>query len=278
MITDDDIYFMWGSSYTNKGRYKSATDLWNDERKKLQSGSRQEVIEWAQKHLRNILPDEEEYIKRKDWYPLNKLVGEKQEILDDPIWSKTQKYIFENFHPTSPNLIIQRCSSQKPYIDNSNYKFTKQLVKEGLCDLAVASLDIVPIQMTVYYPFRHYDWNDGFETPELTKYAINRKTNRIIQFIDHFNYKKVLIFAPAFEGDTYYKIIYNKLNEHYKGKVQIEFVMDEKTTQACIEQMKGYHGLAKVRYSNLKPTQDRLYDLLGVKVNPVVNLLEGCEM
>ena len=50
--------------------------------------------------------------------------------------------------------------------------------------------------------------------------------------------------------------------------------MDENTTKACIEAMGGYHGLAKVRYSNLKPTQDRLYSLLDVKRNPTYNLLE----
>lgn len=265
MIQDDDIYYFWGKDYVNQGRYKCAKDLWNDERKKLVVGTREDIIEWAKKHLRGILPDTQEFIKREDWLPLNELIGERQEILDNAIWSKTQKYIFENFKPSSKTLILQRCSSQKPYIDNNNYKFTKILNESHKCDLVVASLDIVPINFTIYYPFRHYDWNDNFETSELTKYAIARKTNRIIQFIDNYKYEKILIFAPAFEGDTYYKIIYNNLKEYYKNtNLKIYFVMDEATTQACIDRMSGYKGLAKVRYSNLKPTQERIKYLLNL--------------
>ena len=269
-ITDDDLYFYYGSKYLNlNSRYKQAPDLFNEERKKLSKGegSREDIIAYAKKSLRAPLPNAQEYIKREDWLPFEDLTGERQEVLDNPIWNKTQKFIFENFKPSSTSLIIQRCSSRKPYIDNGNYKFTKILQEHKLCDLAVASLEIIPIDFTIYYPFRQYDWNDKFETPELTEYAINRKTNRIIQLIDHFGYQKILILGPGFEGDTYYKIITDKLKKHYKNSKEIYFVMDEETTNKCIETMNGYKGLAKVRYPNLKPTQERICKLLGVE-NP----------
>ena len=73
--------------------------------------------------------------------------------------------------------------------------------------------------------------------------------------------------GPGFENDTYYKIITENLKQHYGNTKQIDFVMDEETTQKCIETMNGYKGLAKVRYPNLKPTQDRIYRLLGIKNN-----------
>ena len=272
MITDDELYYFWGSRSLNKGRYKCSTDLWNKERKKLQNATKEEVIIYAKNNLRPILPDEQEFIKRKDWLPLDTLVGENKEILDNKIWDKTQKYIFENFKPKSKILLYQRCSSQKPYIDNSNYKFTKRRCYQGYCDLVVASLDIVPIDFTVYYPFRQYDWNDVFETPELTEYAIERKFKRTVAFIDHFKYNKIIIFAPAFENDTYYKIIYNKLKKHYGNNIQIEFVMNDETTAKCIESMSGHKGLAKVRYSNLKVTQERIDELLGINKPKPVNL------
>lgn len=270
VITDEDLYYYYGSKYLNlNSRYKHAVDQFNEERKRLTKGegSREDVINYAKKALRPPLPNEQEFIKRENWLPFEDLTGERQEILDNPIWNITQKFIFENFKPTSTSLIVQRCSSRKPYIDNGNYKFTKILQDNHLCDLAVASLEIIPINFTIYYPFRQYDWNDAFETPELTEYAINRKTNRIIQYIDHFKYQKILIFGPGFENDTYYKTITEKLKSHYKGSKEIDFIMDEETTNKCIETMNGYKGLAKVRYPNLKPTQDRICKLLGVE-NP----------
>lgn len=264
MITDDEIYYFWSTFYLNRSRYKRAIDQWNEEKKYLSiHGTKEECIQWAKLNLRPILPDEQEYIKRKDWLPLDTLVGETQEILDNNIWNKTQKYILENFHPTSKNLIVQRCASQKPYIDNIAYKFTKKCQNEGLCDLVVASLDIIPIDFTIYYPFRHYDWNDAYETPELTEYAINRKTKRIIKFIDAFNYNNILIFAPGFTGDTYYKIVTEKLKENYGDSKKINFVMDEQTTKSCIDRLKGLEGLAKVRYTNMKPAHNRILELLN---------------
>lgn len=172
--------------------------------KNLEKASLDDQIEYVKKRFRPLLPDKYEFIKRKDWLPFNELSGCAEDILYNNVWDKANHFIYENFKPSSTTLIVQQCSNQKPYIDNTNYKNKNlKLFEEGYCDLVVNSICLVPIEFTVFYPFRYYDWSHNKATQEINKKLLELNVKNIIKFIDTFKYTKILLHGPYGEDFNY---------------------------------------------------------------------------
>ncbi len=262
-ITDDDIYYHWGLKLTKgveeKPMYKS------QKRSLMQNATREEIISYAKKNCRPILPDSEEYIPRKYWCKLEELQGENLRLLSHPVFLLAQEYIEENFKPSSTNLIVQACSNIKPYIDNISYMYTKQRHNEGYCDVVVNSCVLVPLEFTIYYPFRHYDWSHLRETELVTKLLIRKNFESIVYFVNKFEYKKVILLGPP-SPDTFYPTLYKMLCKEYEGTdIEVHFVLDEDTVEKCYSTMNTPSwGILKSRYYNYFPVRDRIDFLIGV--------------
>lgn len=223
--------------------------------KKLESAPLEEQIEYVKKRFRPLLPDKYEFIHRKDWLPFEELRGCNEKLLYHPLWEEVNKYIYENFQPCSSNLIIQQCSNQKPYIDNTNYKNKNlKLFEEGYCDLVVNSICLVPIEFSIFYPFRHYDWNHSNEDPEINKKLWDLNISNIIKFINTFKYSKILLHSPYKEEFIY---IFNNLKKYYKNKIQIILVYDEEMYYQ-LNNGKRSKAILNIRYSDFKLIKDKI--------------------
>lgn len=232
--------------------------------KQLENATLKEQIEYVKKRFRPLLPDKYEFIKRKDWLSFDELRGSDEKLLYNPLWSKVNNYIYENFQPCSQNLIIQQCSNQKPYIDNTNYKNKNlKLFEDGYCDLVVNSICLVPIEFTIFYPFRHYDWNHNNNNPEILKKLWDLNISNIIKFINIFNYKKILLHGPYKEEFIY---IYDKLKEYYKDSINIVLIYNKEIYDK-LNDGKRSKAILSIRYSDFKLIKEKIYEELNYVPN-----------
>ena len=228
--------------------------------KRLETAPLEEQIDYVKKRFRPLLPDKYEFIKRKDWLSFKELRGCDEKLLYSPLWAKVNNYIYENFQPCSQNLIVQQCSNQKPYIDNANYKNKNlKLFEEGYCDLVINSICLVPIEFTIFYPFRHYDWNHNNNNSDIVKKLWDLNILNIIKFIDTFNYKKLLLHGPYKEEFIY---IYNKLKEHYKDSINIVLIYDKEMYDK-LNDGKRNKAILSIRYSDFKLIKEKIYKELN---------------
>ena len=233
--------------------------------RKLQSASIEEQISYVKKRFRHLLSDKYEFIHRDEWLPFDELRGCSEALLYHPLWEKVNSYIYENFQPCSDTLIIQQCSNQKPYIDNTNYKNKNlKLFQEGYCDLAVNSICLVPIEFTIFYPFRHYDWNHNGAPSEVNEKLLNLNVQNAIKFIDSFKYKKVLLHGPYNEEFQY---LYSHLKEYYtNSKIKIILIYDQDMYEQ-LDNGKRSKAILNIRYSD--------FTLIKNKIKNIVDYIPG---
>lgn len=228
--------------------------------KRLENAPLEEQINYVKRRFRPLLPDKYEFIKRKNWLPFERLRGCSSELLHNPLWNKVNKYIYENFQPCSSNLIIQQCSNQKPYIDNTNYRNKNlRLFEEGYCDLVVNSICLVPIEFSIFYPFRHYDWNHSGATSEILKELWDLNINNIIKFTNTFKYKKILLHGPYNEEFQY---IYHKLKDYYKDSIKIILIYD-KAMYDKLNNGERSKAILNIRYSDFKLIKEKIFKELN---------------
>lgn len=261
-ITDNDIWTYIAKKYIfgieQKPCFKSKTV------KQLESASLDEQIKYVKKRFRPLLPDKYEFIKRSDWLSFDELRGCNENFLFNPLWDEVNDYIYSNFKPCSSTLIVQQCSNQKPYIDNTNYKNKNlKLFEEGYCDLVVNSICLVPIEFTVFYPFRHYDWSHNEADTNITGKLLNININNIIKFIDTFKYTKVLLHGPYGYEFNY---IYSKLKEYYKDNIEIILIIDKEMYDK-LDNGKRSKAILSIRYSDFKLVKDKIKKELNYTEN-----------
>lgn len=214
----------------------------------LQTSSLKEQIEYVKKRFRPLLPDKYEFIHRNEWLSFEELRGCSESFLYNPLWERVNNYIYENFQPCSKNLIIQQCSNQKPYIDNTNYKNKSlKLFQEGYCDLVVNSICLVPIEFTIFYPFRHYDWNHVGASKEINQKLLNLNVKNAINFINTFKYEKVLLHGPY---NDEFNFLYKELKNYYENsniKIILIYGKDEYDE---LNNGKRSNAIMQIRYSD----------------------------
>ena len=230
--------------------------------KKLQSATIDEQIEYVKKRFRPLLPDKYEFIHRNEWLSFEELRGCSENLLYHSLWEKVNSYIYENFQPCSDTLIIQQCSNQKTYIDNTNYKNKNlKLFQEGYCDLAVNSICLVPIEFTIYYPFRHYDWNHNGASSEINKKLLKLNINNAIKFIDNFKYKRVLLHGPY---NKEFLTLYNGLKKYYKDNNNVEVILiyTEKEYKE-LDNGERSNAILQIRYSDFTLIKNKIKNILN---------------
>ena len=256
--TDDEIYLYWGLK--EKGvRAKVVNSKSKDYWDKIKT--KQDYIEYAKKNCDPILPDDQEFIPRKYWAPIDDLIGEDLGVLYHPVWGLTRNYIFENFIPHSDTLVIQDCANKKPYLTNANYDITKKLMLGGFCDVAVCSIETIPLPFTIYYPNRMYDWAHTNEDSFMTESLKDFNVDRIIHFIFKFGYKKIIFMSRPYTADGDEEPRITEIKQMLKSTgIEVLNIYDQDYTKECLKVAKGF-GILKVRYARF--ARNKLYSLLG---------------
>ena len=230
--------------------------------KELQSATIDDQIEYVKKRFRPLLPDKYEFIHRSEWLSFEELRGCSEEFLTHSLWGRVNSYIYDNFQPCSDTLIIQQCSNQKPYIDNTNYKNKSlTLFQEGYCDLVVNSICLVPIEFTIFYPFRHYDWNHNGASSEINEKLLDLNIQNAIKFINNFNYKKVLLHGPY---NNEFLTLYKGLKEYYKDNNNVEIILIYTEVEYNnLNNGERSNAILQIRYSDFTLLKDKIKSILN---------------
>lgn len=267
MITDEELWEYF--AVKNINGIEQEPVFRSKSVKALLNAPIEEKVKYVKKRFRPIIPSEYEFIPRDKWLPLEELIGCSSHILNHPIWETATQFIFDNFIPCSDTCIVQQCSGQKPYIDNHNYvDKTIPLFEAGIVDLFICSTCLIPIEFSIFYPFRYYDWAPSKANDYLTYKLADVKIMNIIRTVNRFNYKRVLLYGPFNDVWCY---ITEKLQTHYKGTdVEIIQVYDGEMYELIksTPTRKGTQvpeGILSIRYSDYIAIRHKLQHLVPDK-------------
>lgn len=261
--TDEELLFYWGVK--EKGLRADVVSSNANKKKLFTNFTVDDYIDYAKKHCDPILPDDQEFIPREYWADINDLIGEDLTVLYHPVWGLTRQYINETYIPHSDTLLIQDCSNKKPYIHNSNYNVAKSFHYAGLCDLAVCSIELIPISYTTYYPFRIYDWAHLNETPFMSQALADFNFDRIVSMVQRFKYKRVIFLSKPIDGTGKESDLIQRLRDLYKN-TSIEFinVYEKEYFDKTLIRAKTW-GCLKAHYGNF--SNNRLCEIFNVDPN-----------
>ena len=261
--TDDEIYLYWGMK--ERGIRDKVLNLGKRKFWENCNFTEQDFINYAKEHCDPILPDEEEFIPRKYWAPIDELIGENLGVLYHPVWGLTRMTIYENFIPHSDTLLIQDCSNRKPYLHNANYDIAKKLMYGGFCDVAVCSCEVTPLPLTIYYPHRMYDWAHTKESSFIENALNEFNIDRILHLVAKFNYKRIIFLTRPYNenGDEHPRVTAIK-NAYKNSDIEVINIYDEELTQKQLKITKRF-GMLKMRYCRF--ARDKLYEILGAPID-----------
>lgn len=256
-ISDDDIYYLMGKKCA-----QGAEAPLNMKKSKVRASrvnwGREELIKYAKESLMPLVPDDKEFIPRDYWCDFKELFGANLNNESHPLWQLSHRIIKDNFVKNSDIMFIQACGNFKPYIDNMVYQYALKKYREGWFDLFISSWECLPIDFSPFYPWRYYDWSHAKETPFMTDCCISHEFRNIVDFVEYFKYKKIIIFSPGGD-DFFYNELFKRLYNNYKNTdVKVVFIWDKE----CIERQKelgcSAKGILKVRYNNLRAGRDKI--------------------
>lgn len=274
-IKDDDLYYIMAKKVCLGA--EAPKPIESKARKEQASYNKEQLIEYAKNHLMPLIPDEDEFIPRDYWCPIEDLYGSNLNNESHPIWQLSHRIIKDNFVKHSDTMLLQACGNYKPYIDNAIYQYTLKKYREGYFDMFVTSWEVVPIDFSPFFPWRYYDWNHAKETPFMTDCCINHEFRNIIDLVEYFGYKKIIIFAPGGEDHFYVELNRRLQNNYRNSDITVEMVWDDASVKEFKNMMKDRctdgqcKAVLKLRYNNLKPGRDRLEKLINYDPNRKVD-------
>ena len=272
-ISDDEIYYMMGKKVFFGAEAPKL--IKSKKRQEQVNWTKEQIIEHSKTDLMPLVPDDKEFIPRDYWCKLEDLYDSNLNNESHPIGQLSHRVIKDNYIKHSDTLLLQACGNYKPYIDNPIYQYTLKKYREGYFDLFISSWELVPIDFSPFFPWRYYDWSHSKETPFMTDCCISHEFRNICDFVEYFDYKRIIIFAPGGE-DHFYVELNRRLQHHFKNsEVKVEMVWDDDTIKKFKDSMECTDGQCnwalKVRYNNLKPGRDRLEKLINYDPNRVVD-------
>lgn len=262
-ITDEDIYAFIGKKAT-QGIEAPYKDLNSKSKIEHSTYTREQMIDFAKNKLMPLVPDKDEFIARDYWCSFKELLGSNLNNESHPVWQLSHRIIKDNYIKHSDTLLLQACGNYKPYIDNAIYQYAIRKYRQGYFDMFVSSWELVPIDFSPFFPWRYYDWSHAKETPFMTDCCISHEFRNICDFVEYFNYKRIIIFAPGGE-DHFYVELNRRLQHHFENsEVKVYFIWDEDTIKREKEEFGVHHnGILKSRYNNLQAGREKLESLIG---------------
>ena len=273
-ITDEEILeFMGKKVFFGEEAPKAVV---SKKRQEQTTWTREQLIEHSRIDLMPLVPDEFEFIPREYWCDFKELLGSNLNNESHPVWQLSHRVIKDNYIKHSDTMLLQACGNYKPYIDNPIYQYTLKKYREGYFDLFVSSWELVPIDFSPFFPWRFYDWSHAKETPFMTDCCITHEVRNIADFVSHFGYKRIIIFAPG-GSDYFYNELYKRLKKIYDGsQVELLFILNEEVfKQTCIDYPHMTEGqvswMFKARYNNVPRGREYLEKLINYDPNRVIS-------
>lgn len=219
-------------------------------------------IQYSIKKLGKIIPDEKEFIHRKDWAYMDDLIGESESVLHHPVFQIANKYICEHFKQNNDNLLICSCSSRKPYSKSINYR--KYLKIKNLDTIVMSNSGVIPINegndFSVNYPFRYYNWDHMKEFGKLKDDEEDFMYECAVNFLNSTNYKKVAFIAkPKHMYDNYYKVC-ERLKKKFHN-IEFKYIVDDDVWNHLLKIFK-LDGLAGLRMFQNNYILQKLLDFI----------------
>lgn len=269
-ITDEEIYYFIGKKALQgiealPGSFRSKF------KREAKEYTREQIIDYAKNKMMKLVPDEEELIPRRYWCDFKELLGSNLNNESHPLWSLSHQLVKDNYVKHSDTMLLQACGNYKPYIDNLVYQKSIKLYREGYCDLFVSSWELTPIDFSMFFPWRYYDWSHAKETPFMTRVCIDHEFRNVCDFVEYFGYKRIVIFAPG--GDDYfYNELYRRLTNHYKDSpIEVLFVWDKDTVEEYFNSGFTRKGILKIRYHMMPQGWNRLKKLINYDPEKIVS-------
>lgn len=253
--TDDEIiYYLVHKQRFGPRMYKA--------KKELEDNLENNKTYFDQK-MSKLLPDHLEAISRKYWPDFRDMIGADCNNFNLSYYQILKLYYHKYFEPSSRIIILQSCSNQKPYLDNIHYRYCLQKYqRKGIADLMVSSMNLNPIDFTLLFPTRYYNWNHKWETPFTTEQAISFELNNLIDMISYFGYKYIIFFTPG-GPDYFYNELFRRVNKVYEGtNKEFYFAIDDNTYKNILKNHGGGAGIAKLRFDNLEESRERLNEII----------------
>lgn len=225
-----------------------------------------EIIKFLDNHKdKYMLDDNEEFIPRAYWNTFESTNNNFNVNLFNPIWRIANAYINENYISHSNILIIQDYSNITPYLTNSNYNITKRLHYAGLCDLVIDTLiELVPIDFSIYYPFRYWSYDINKESKFIIKDRLNLRYNNFVNFINRYKYTKIIHLTKPLENGEESET--TQLLRKICEERNIEFVniYDEEYTEKMLKKAKNKFGILSLRHTNF--AKEKLWDIFNLTI------------
>ncbi len=145
------------------------------------------------------------------------LVGVGVEYIDHPHFNVWQDYIIRFYKVDKEYVLFHPCSKKKPYYLSRTHKSIKRVISgfpwfKKINFIVISNPGVIPIELSNYYPFNAYDWDERLETPEVMKKYIEINKKRIKEYLKRHKYKKIFsYFKPESESGTALKMACKEL-------------------------------------------------------------------
>ena len=261
-ITDEEIYYFIGKKAL-QGIEARPGCINSSIKKEASFYNKEQLINYAKSKMMPLVPDDKDLIPRRYWCDFKELLGSNLNNESHPLWSLSHQLVKDNFIKHSDTMLLQACGNYKPYIDNQVYQITTKMHREGFFDLFVSSWELTPIDFSIFFPWRFYDWSHAKETPFMTRVCIDHEFRNVCDFVEYFGYKKIIIFSPG-GNDYFYNELYRRLYNNYRDtNVKVFFIWDKELVDDF--HSKGYkaNGILKARYYLWPTAIEKIKKLVG---------------
>lgn len=138
------------------------------------------------------LKDEYELVPNKYWADIMTFWGYTRPVCDNNLLNITQDLVLEYYKPGSKNALLLNCANFKPYIYSRYFSRFYALSKKYNFDIFIIEENcIVPLEWSIYYPFRFVNWPHDLESVEDAEYMTYKALDRFEEVVKKCGYENV---------------------------------------------------------------------------------------
>ena len=181
---------------------KKYNDILNDP-----ENYKEDVMEVGREQYASCV-SEEQLIPEKYWADVQTFTPPKLSFLYHPHFRLLFDLVKNVYKMNSDTLVVCSCGGAKPYINNKKYNMLLKASKAGYFDLVVCSVYPVflhPLDTSRMYPNSFYEW-PHIESPQLRSDLQNNKIHYLVEFLNLFHYKKIILVHNGKHTYFYQKI------------------------------------------------------------------------
>lgn len=212
----------------------------------------------------------EQLIPEKYWVDVRAFTPPKVTALHHPHFRLLFDLSKDIYKMNSDTLVVCSCGGSKPYIDNSKYSMLLKASRAGYFDLMVMSIYPVflyPMDTSRMYPNSFYEWPHT-ESPRLFDDYANNNLHHMVEFLNLFHYKKVILIHTG-----KYEYFYRKTVEICESWPWIEYIHILPDDEMLKKLKDKFASLWPTRVFISKALRERMLQILGKEDDTVLKNL-----